>query len=995
MVALTTAAAMATAVAVAPDAAAQTSNESAQIRQRCAARSDGVFQINVLILVDASGSLEFTDPTLRRIRGVVRSVQTLTDLATRYGDVVDIDVAVDTFSTTYRQHLGWLSPADTQTALDSASVREALAQTVSWTNYSAALRGADTRFAVAPAGRCNLLVWFTDGEHDTETSGTLVPAEIEELSRLCNADLAVEHLVNDTLVTTTAVMLTHLDSPADVEPLLGLFGQRGGCVNPLVGLVQTYQESDALAEQLDEIIAETVSANICTTPLPGEAADCDAVPGPEETETCSLDATTQDCVYEFVLDDSVEAFRLYVDQTALNRGITTPQDIQFRIVPPSGTVTSASVGATADNETGWQQIHPFGFWAFQPYDSRWQILGHRAALTDSDEWAGTWKIGFWSDTEQGRADAQRVAAALRVVQAEEPAVIDMEISRNDTLRGYLHTPRPSRDFIPYARMDLFFVPVTANSEPIHTTRPRLRADPLPVNADDGAFALAAVTATLLQWDEKYDDPLSVTDDCAIVGGGKIHTSVNAAEPVALRTQLEREFVYGPPGNLLTWTTYNTAFDVSEALTETVAAREAALGAQVEACMQRHEQQRRLAEEQQRHEDQQRLAEEQREQFIEWFAGGDATLPDSVHLALSNPDQGTLIGDEPPLRVPFAVSLRSGSLPWTATLRNVAVASDTAAATPENSSGSARGWGCRSHPEADLWSPDTPDATTTRGCDFVDVSASQTGTFSAEVEVLVELDRERLNEYLESIRWAEASPQHHATFAETLADIQPAVLSATAEPVTVAFPRPRGPIFLRLMVPLAALALLLRAVRAFTTRRWAPLTLPEYVVTSLDAGSSVERNVCPDLVARSTHADLIHAKLRSSWLQPLMGRGRRIVAAAPGDCWSPITEHRGKKPARAVLGNSLSDGWLAVRDSDGQTLLIVWDLPTENADADLDARIAQTRQEAAAALADIETSRIQDPPPDTDPDQQSQIVSPQARTERPSTRLGEPPSCNQC
>ena len=814
-------------------------------------------------------------------------------------------------------------------------------------------------------------MWFTDGEHDTETSGTLVPAETEELSRLCNADLAVEHLVNDTLVTTTAVMLTHLDSPADMEPLLGLFGQRGGCVNPLVGVVQTYQESDAVAEQLDEIIAETVSANICTTPLPGEAADCDAVPGPEETQTCSLDATTQDCVYEFVLDDSVEAFRLYVDQTALNRGITTPQDIQFRIVGPSGTVTSASVGATADNETGWQQIHPFGFWAFQPYDSRWQILGHRAALTDSDEWAGTWKIGFWSDTEQGSADAQRVAAALRVVQAEEPAVIDMEIGRNDTLRGYLHTPRPNQSFIPYARMDLFFVPVTANSEPIHTTRPRLSTDPLPVNVDDGAFALAAVTATLLQWDEKYDDPLSVTDDCAIVGGGKIRTSVDAAEPVVLRTQLEREFVYGPPGNLLTWTTYNTEFDVSEALNQTVADREAALGERVEECKQRHEDQRRRLEDQQRRlEDQQRLQTE-REKFIGWLTDS-AALPDNVQLTPSDADQGTLIGGEGPLRVSFAVSLRNGSLPWTATLKHVAVASQTAAATPENIPEYGRSPGCRSHPEADPWSPDNA-TTTTRWCDVVNVSASQTGTFSAEVEVLVELDRERLDEHLEAINWTEASPQHHEMFVEAFADIQPVTLSAISEPVTVAFPRPRGPIFLRLILSLVALALLLRAARAFTARRWAPLMLPEYVVTSLDAGSPVERNVCPDLVARSTHADLIHAKLRSTWLRPLIGGGRRIVAAAPGDCWSSVTEHRGNKPARAVLGNSLSDGWLAVRDSDEQPLLIVWDLPAENADADLDARIAQTRQAAAVALADIETSRLQDPPPDTDPDQQSQPV----------------------
>ena len=978
VVCIALAVAAASALVASQDVAAQpTSTGSDQIRQRCAPRGDGVFQINVLILVDASGSLEFTDPTLRRVRGVVRSAQTLEDLATRYGDAVDIDVAIDTFSTNYRRHLKWQSAADTRTELASAAVREALAETVSWTNYSAALRGAADRFAAAPPGRCNLLVWFTDGEHDTEIPGTLVPAEIEELSRLCNADLAVEHLVNDARVTTTAVMLTHPDSRPDVGPLLGLFGQQGGCDNPLVGLVQTYQESDDVAEQLDEIIAEMVSANICTTPLPGEAADCDAVPGPDETETCSLDATTQDCVYSFVLDDSVEAFRLYVDQTALNQGITAPRDIQFRIVPPTGRITSAPVGTAADNGTGWQQIHPFGFWAFQPYDSRWQILGHRAAVADGDEWAGTWKIAFWGDTEQGRADAQRVAAALRVVQAAEPAVIDMEISRDDTLRGFLDTNRPREAFIAYARMGLFVVPVIGG-EPIHTTRPRLAADPLEVNESDGAFALAAITSTLLEWDEKYDDPLTVADDCAIVGGGKIHAAAARAEPVSLRTQLERDFVYGPPGNLLTWTTDNAVFDATEALTEAVKAREGALAPEAEACLQRVEQRRQMLEERER-----LLA--RRGQLIGWLADvGAAVLPHTVELARVDefaraaPGAVVLSADEPPLRVPFVAALHGGWLPWKATLSDVSAAPLTAPTEPEAGSDAFRRWGCRSH--EDSWSPAAPTGDTARVfCDVVDVSASQAGSFSAEMEVLVALDDERLDEYLASIRWAEAPQQHRDTLTEMRDNAQPVMLAASSGPVTVAFPRPRVPIFLRLLVPLVAFALLLRAARAFTTRRWAPLLLPEYMVTALDSGSPVERNVCPDLVARSTRADFIHAKLRSVWLRPLCGGGRRIIGAAEGDCWSSVTKHRGRKPARAVLGSSLSEGWLGVRRPDGQKLLVVWDLPAENTGVDLDARIAQIRQEAAAVLSDIEASRAEDPT--TDPDT--------APTHQPGREPGDP------
>ena len=55
----------------------------------------------------------------------------------------------------------------------------------------------------------------------------------------------------------------------------------------------------------------------------------------------------------------------------------------------------------------------------------------------------------------------------------------------------------------------------------------------------------------------------------------------------------------------------------------------------------------------------------------------------------------------------------------------------------------------------------------------------------------------------------------------------------------------------------------------------------------------------------------------------------------------------------------------MRPPDGHPLLIVWDLPAENAGVDVDARVVQIRQEAKAALADIDASRSEDPADDTD------------------------------
>ena len=80
--------------------------------------------------MDASNSLNSTDPTLRRVSGIIRSVDTLTDLAVRYGDDVDIRVAVDTFSEGYYRHLAWSSPEDAGEVLSYGDTQDRLGTTV-------------------------------------------------------------------------------------------------------------------------------------------------------------------------------------------------------------------------------------------------------------------------------------------------------------------------------------------------------------------------------------------------------------------------------------------------------------------------------------------------------------------------------------------------------------------------------------------------------------------------------------------------------------------------------------------------------------------------------------------------------------------------------------------------------------------------------------------------------------------------------------------------
>ena len=951
---------------------AQPVDDLAALADRCRALTDGSFPINVLILVDASASLNSTDPDLRRISGVIRSADTLNALDERYGDEVDIQVAVDSYSLDYHYRMGWVSAETAVARLGEAPMQQQLSEAVGGTNYEAALVGAANRFREAPSSHCNLLIWFTDGEHDTEIPGELVAAEVEALRRLCNSNLSIERMVMTLSVTTLSVVLSHPDRPIDQTSLELLYDKLGGCRNPLVGGIQTYEEASTLGEELDEIIAEAISSNVCSNPLPGEVDDCGGTPAPEEHSPCET-TTTQDCVYTFQLDDTHEAFRIYVDQTSLHRGITHPNDIYFVVKSPSGTESAIIRPADAD-ETGWHYVAPHNYWAFRPYDSRWQVIGHRAAKPKGSEWTGEWSVIFGSDTFEGLRDAQRVAAAVRLIPASVPSVEDPRTDGNGHFKGYFSEGNEQRlgvQGVTYTVTKLYLAPTDATGALFYPTWTEntgyLTLTPLVLD-DDNGLTVENIGKTLFDWDNKYDIAPSVGNDCEIKGGGKMLAAAWSENGlVLLQPILEREFLYGPEAATHTYTTrIQFPYDASEALQEAAGVDE--LEASKAACVEMQSAQQRQREERQRQQG-------ERQRVIGWIDEDGSLLPTRIMLKPQHLDEGLDMLPRFPVsappdrgtvrRVGAQVIVSGSNVPWEAEL--LAIRFDPE--SPHRMSNAhndtdEKAWRCTNYPSSQELSPFDGVASNPIVCgDWVTASVSESTNFSISVDVKVTSDLTAIHAYLESINWNEEAPQERREQLAAILDSAKIVaLTASSEPFPIRFPRSPWPMFGSLAAALVALTVILRILRAAILRRWVPLKLPEYLVAPLEHQEASELNVCPDLVRRSADADLIHVKLRSGWLRPLFSMPRNIKAVAKDDCWTSTTtipRSRSKKTT-ASYGSLLQEGWVAVRCVDGLTRLVIWDLPSEDdRTAGWEASLAGIRAEAAAKRDEIELARTLD------------------------------------
>ncbi|MGH8948879.1 MAG: VWA domain-containing protein, partial [Acidimicrobiia bacterium] len=120
--------------------------------------------VRVLLLIDQSGSLARTDPNDQRITGARAVVRSYASLAERV-DQVEIQVAG--FGEDYQPGEWQVLNQDTLgTALETVDAVGSV-EDQNHTDYVYALDGAATAFEGSTAN-CQILFWFTDGQHDLD-----------------------------------------------------------------------------------------------------------------------------------------------------------------------------------------------------------------------------------------------------------------------------------------------------------------------------------------------------------------------------------------------------------------------------------------------------------------------------------------------------------------------------------------------------------------------------------------------------------------------------------------------------------------------------------------------------------------------------------------------------------------------------------------------------------------------------------------------------------
>ena len=947
-----------------PQAAAET---GVRVVDKCPAPSDeGRTRIDVLVLLDVSGSLRTNDPNNIRIDGTKDAVLVLDSLSGQFEDA-DIRVAIDSFHTNYLRHQDWIGADGVSTALlPRIEDIGAIPAGRTTTDYTEAIAGAWDRFAEAPAD-CRLLIWFTDGEHVTLGSAEEVqPEEWAELSDLCDGP-AMESLRRD--VWAGAVRL--IADGGSGETLKYLYGETGrDCANSLQGDIYDDFDPADLGRVLHDIIAGPTEDLIFRgdrDKLPGET---DTPPADTEYEVCAggFGTREQPCLIPFRLDRSHESFRAFIDLTFIRQGVREPGSVHVVLRSPQDDTgdyhASPTIGGLGEIDPSgaggeYRLIPPFSFYARAQYGSEIQIVGHQAAeqLADPNQWRwqweGEWSLLFFGDTPDAQADARRAAAAVRFQTTDSPVADSLGLDTIGTLNGFVnHYPTGYNDVELRPRMD------AADGEPVYATRRSLTDEPLDVVGSERRFELPGLLDHLVAWDREE-------------GGGNgrnLREAIERRGGLLAVASLEQDFQYGGHPDLLQWErdigSYTfTPGQLDELLTmidgrdragDLIAAVDAGDTVWLPSGL--------------------RLGEPQ-------VAGETVSL---TVTALPGALAGTLILDEDSVQVLDPSPIASEGAP------------DAVADVSDTSAEPAQPLPVTPDPlvEPDPWSCDVPAVSRvpadggTEGAFTCPVplrlhtDALQDTELSAEIVLRIDnqqgvvdalLDgmwftpgsgadqrvRDRLDEAV--LRERRDVPLVSGRFtlvvppppcppgttrdADGKCQLPPPIRNTLAE-------------FWPMLAVLMAAAVTARVLVAWRLRRWDPLGSADYATMPLPdddgmarapAPADVRHEICMDLRHRKTATDIDGVRLRSRWLPLLLGRAPMLSASSQsGDCVGP----RGCRPQRrggcaARVGADLANGWI-VEAAPGQARLIVWDLPPVEGEA-LD-RIDDSAREAARWLS---------------------------------------------
>ena len=853
-------------------------------------------RINVVLLLDASRSLTRTDPGNSRQGGLEAAVVNLAKLARSNPDV-DISIAVDTFSAGYSRRHGWQDAQNAQQALSGRyNGITALGDgtTGSFTDYREAMRGVADRFREAPTSGCNLLLWFTDGEHATEgTSSDVSEREWEQLRMLCASE-EMEYLsVNN--VYSVGVLLSSSDSPVNSGPLEQVFGMGTSvCRYALDGEIRADVETSSLRDALDELINEVVYEVEAEGDLPREER---GLPDEDAYEPCSGgDGTaTSPCVYSFSLDSRNESFRVFLDMTFLGTGIKNPGAVNIRVQSPSGKLSEPVLStAQRDDATAaqYQPVRPFWFLSRRPYDSRWEIIGHQAAeqiAKESDwEWAGEWSLLFSGDTQEAAEEAARVAAAFRGITVDAPSA-SMSLNDEGKLIGFIEN-FPSE----YSSVELNLELRDANGELVYPTRPHLICestvcDPVPVSETDHRFEVPRLLEEVVWWDSEQ----------AGGDGLRLESALTEPDPISVVTVVEQEFLYGGISG------YGSDGESGQPL-----AWSNAIGSEVLKDLAAF-----LA------------GENAWEELSDWVdSGATRALPFDLRLL---PPPYDIAGD----KVVFRVELRPGYFPGVVTLEDVTTRIGTTTATESDYE---EGWSCEV--------PGTEgrpgvEPTTCRAV-RIDLGLSEDSEVTAQLDFQIA----PVADFEKVARSDELTVPSEQEWNELWSAIQQAAVprreSLESAPFQVDLPTPGDKLgeFLPILLSLMALAAVLRFFVAWRLRPWSKLDSPECVIKPLhdapgylSSTEEVEKSICMDLTRRTVKGRIGDVLVSSSWMPLLRGLPPRIEAkSSRGGCIGPRGYRVSNDQRIGKIGPDLRDGWV-VEMTDQGNQLVVWDLPSDEAD----------------------------------------------------------------
>lgn len=489
-------------------------------------------RINLLILLDTSRSLRTTDPGNLRSAGTREALRIVEDLSRIYPDS-RIEVTLDTFDERYSRQEGW-HPADQIFGRVGDSIETIASDAGLFTDYRAALSGAWERFATR-ANDCNLLIWFTDGQHATAADDE---GEQNELVELCRSP--VMRSLHDQ-VWVGAVQLTEGDTAA--SRLRYLYGEEGpgassqACTNQLRGRIYDSFETSELSRVLRELIERSIGGS----GGPAEPGTPEAVlPPPEVFEGCDGDGSPETpCVYMFTLEPGIESFRAFVDRTLIERGIQNPESVLVAVRAPDGTI-SPSIGGRGDirpgeDPTRYVQINPFGFFARSNFPSDLQIVGHQVAqqLAHTDfwswQWEGEWALLFFGESPAAQADARRAAAAVRVQRDDSPFIDSFGIDDQCSVTGFVAN-HPSED---YAKVELRLRVDAGDGGPVYPTRTSLTEASIGIEEGNRRFTIPRFFTELVTWDSPEQGG----------NGTNLRTALTQRDGVALAAVLSQTLPY--------------------------------------------------------------------------------------------------------------------------------------------------------------------------------------------------------------------------------------------------------------------------------------------------------------------------------------------------------------------------------------------------------------------------------------------------------------------